>query len=165
MAGKDLIRWFFSPWVVGGAVIIALVLLFTTLGLLLFTRPEQAQKGIPTAILNVVAASTATQTQATEKPTANPTSSLPVPPSPLPGVIEPGAYVQIKGTEGDGLRLRVDPGLDSPVRVLGAEDEVFQVKDGPRQAGGFTWWYLVGPYDSTRRGWAVSNYLAVVQNP
>jgi hypothetical protein len=75
------------------------------------------------------------------------------------------AYVQISGTGGDGLRLRVEPGLKSEVRILGAEDEVFEVKDGPREADGFTWWYLVGPYDQTRRGWAVSNYLQVVQNP
>ena len=80
-------------------------------------------------------------------------------------VIAVGAYVQISGTGGDGLRLRTDPGLDSEVRILGAESEVFQVEDGPKDVDGFTWWYLVGPYDASRRGWAVSNYLSVVQNP
>jgi hypothetical protein len=39
------------------------------------------------------------------------------------------------------------------------------VEDGPKDVDGFTWWYLVGPYDASRRGWAVSNYLSVVQNP
>ena len=88
-------------------------------------------------------------------------------PAPFPpaGVIATGAYVQITGTGGDGLRLRTEPGLNADVRILGAEAEVFLVQDGPRQVDGYTWWYLVGPYDSTRRGWAVSNYLAVVQNP
>jgi hypothetical protein len=49
--------------------------------------------------------------------------------------------------------------------MLGAEAEVFQVSDGPREIDGYTWWYLVGPYDESRRGWAVANYLSVVQNP
>jgi hypothetical protein len=83
----------------------------------------------------------------------------------MPGVIAVGAYVQITGTGGDGLRLRTDPGLNSEVRLLGAEAEVFQVNEGPQEADGYTWWYLVGPYDSSRRGWAVANFLAIVQNP
>jgi hypothetical protein len=62
--------------------------------------------------------------------------------------------------------LRVEPGLDSQVRLLGLETEVFQVTDGPQEVDGFTWWYLVAPFDETRNGWAVSNYLAATtQNP
>jgi hypothetical protein len=59
----------------------------------------------------------------------------------------------------------VDPDLDSQVRLLGEESEIFRVQDGPSQKGDYTWWYLVGPYDEARRGWAVSNYLEVVQGP
>jgi hypothetical protein len=55
--------------------------------------------------------------------------------------------------------------LQSDVLVLGADSEVFRVNDGPRQADGLTWWYLVGLYDASRHGWAVSNFLAVVKNP
>jgi hypothetical protein len=51
------------------------------------------------------------------------------------------------------------------VRFLGLEAEVFQVSDGPRQVDGYTWWFLVAPYDASVQGWAVANYLAVVQNP
>ncbi len=63
------------------------------------------------------------------------------------------------------MRIRTDAGLKGDVRFLGAEAEVFQVKDGPKDLDGFTWWYLVSPSDSSRRGWAVANYLAAVQNP
>jgi len=49
--------------------------------------------------------------------------------------------------------------------LLGSEAEVFRVQDGPREVDGYTWWYLVGPFDETRRGWAVANYLQIVQNP
>jgi hypothetical protein len=115
--------------------------------------------------LNVIPAPTATvpAPTMTVPPQLTPTSL--VPPSPPPGVIAVGAYVQISGTGGDGLRLRTEPGLDNEVRILGSESEVFQVEDGPKDIDGYTWWYLVGPYDSSRRGWAVSNYLSVVQSP
>ena len=42
---------------------------------------------------------------------------------------------------------------------------IFLVKNGPQQADGYTWWYLVAPYDSTRAGWAAANFLAVVPSP
>ncbi len=34
-----------------------------------------------------------------------------------------------------------------------------------KQADGYTWWYLVAPYDSTRAGWAAADFLAVVPSP
>jgi hypothetical protein len=40
--------------------------------------------------------------------------------------------------------------------------EVFEVKEGPKEADGFTWWYLVAPYDTNRSGWAASKFLTVV---
>jgi hypothetical protein len=161
----NLLRWIVNPWVVGGAIIFALVMLMATLSLLWFTRPERSSAMPATAILNIIPAPTASQPPATPLPGKTPTPSPPVPPSPMPGVISVGSYVQISGTSGDGLRLRTDPSLDSEVRLLGSESEVFQVKEGPKEVDGYTWWYLVGPYDPSRRGWAVSNYLVVVQNP
>jgi hypothetical protein len=49
--------------------------------------------------------------------------------------------------------------------MLGLEGEVFLVQEGPEEVDGYSWWYLVGPFDETRRGWAVANFMAVVQNP
>lgn len=165
MDTRTIIRWFLNPLVILVAFGIALLLLVITLFLLWYTRPTPVVSNPATAVLNVLPAPTATRPAPTPTLGPSPTPSLPVPPSPLPGTIGVGIYVQIKGTGGDGLRLRTDPGLQGQVRVLGAEAEVFQVKDGPKDIDGFTWWYLVGPYDSTRRGWAVANFLAVVQNP
>lgn len=76
-----------------------------------------------------------------------------------------GAFVQVSGTGGDGLRLRAEPSLDGEVRFLGLESEVFRVEDGPEEVDGYTWWYMVAPYDDSVNGWGVSNFLAVVQNP
>jgi len=63
------------------------------------------------------------------------------------------------------LRMRSRPGLEGEIRFLGYEAEVFHVTDGPQSADGYTWWYLVAPYDESIQGWAVANFLAVVQNP
>jgi len=41
--------------------------------------------------------------------------------------------------------------------------EVFEVKDGPKMADNFTWWFLEAPYDPGRSGWAAANYLKVVE--
>ena len=87
-----------------------------------------------------------------------------VTPTPI-GQIGIGAYVQITGTEGAGLRIRATPGQNGDTVFLGEEEEIFKVKDGPQQADGHTWWYLVAPYDETRAGWAAADYLAVVPAP
>lgn len=153
------------PLVVGGAILIALVLAGITLLVLMAVRPEPAPASPATAALTVIPAPSPTPLPPTPTLVITPTATLNVPPSPAPGVLATGAFVQISGTGGDGLRLRTDPGLQGEVRILGAEAEVFQIKDGPRDVDGFTWWYLEGVYDPTRRGWAVANYLTVVQNP
>ncbi len=84
--------------------------------------------------------------------------------TPLPGTLAIGGYVEISGTS-VGLRIRSAPGLDAPPLFIGADSEVFQIKDGPRQADGYTWWYLVAPYDNTRAGWAVQDYLVPIPPP
>jgi hypothetical protein len=106
---------------------------------------------------------TAFSATATSPLDATPTSDLP--PSPLPGMIGFGSYVQIFGTEGSGLNIRVSPGLGSDVVFLAYDSEVFVVGDGPVDVDGISWWYLVTPVDDTRAGWAAANYLSVVQNP
>lgn len=158
-------RRIFDPLVFVGAIGFGVLLAAAALGLLWLTRTNNPPAGGQSATVTVIPAATITPTSTPPTPTlpVEPTpSGLPLPP---PGDISMEAYVQITGTGGDGLRLRSDPGLDSDVRMLGEEAEVFVVTDGPQDADGYTWWYLVSPSDETRRGWAVSNYLMVVQNP
>jgi hypothetical protein len=98
-------------------------------------------------------------------PTVPPNTNVTVVPTPLPaGQMGIGAYVQISGTGGDGLRLRSGPGTTFSPLFLGMESEVFKVTDGPKDADGFTWWFLVAPYDDNRKGWAVQNYLSVISD-
>jgi len=149
----------------GGAVALATILMCATLFLVWVTRPDEAASGPSTAVLSIIQAPTSTPVIDTPTPPVALSSTEAVPPAPLPGTFGVGAYVQISGTEGDGLRLRSAPGLQGQVEFLALESEVFQIRDGPRDADGYTWWFVVAPYDETVQGWAVSNYLKVVQNP
>jgi hypothetical protein len=80
-------------------------------------------------------------------------------------VIGVGGYVQITGTDGEGLRLRADPGLNGTSIFLGYDEEVFEVRDGPQEVDGYVWWYLVAPYDETRAGWAAADFLGAIPSP
>ncbi len=165
MKSRSIIRAIFSPWVLAGAVTLAVLLMCATLSLLWVTRPNEAATGPSTAVLSVIQAPTATPVVNTPTPPLAQPSAEALPPSPFPGAFGVGAYVQISGTEGEGLRLRSAPGLQGNVEFLALESEVFQIRDGPRDADGYTWWFVVAPYDETVQGWAVSNFLMVVQNP
>jgi hypothetical protein len=99
---------------------------------------------------------------ATQVPTSTVTPTF----APLQsGELGIGSFVQIIGTEGAGLNIRSGPGLDSEIQFLGYDAEVFEVRNGPVEADGLTWWFLVTPVDESRAGWAASNYLSVVANP
>jgi hypothetical protein len=87
--------------------------------------------------------------------------------TPTPGAVRVngigvGDYVQISGTEGVGLRIRQEAGINGTPLFLGMESEVFKVKDGPKEMDGYNWWFIEAPYDSGRSGWAAAQFLAVV---
>ncbi len=160
------LRKFLNVWILVGAAVIGFGLLCGTLLLFLLIRPSSVESVPPTAVLYVIPYISPTPLPTT--PTPQPTSSgddETLPPSPPPGDIFTGVSVQISGTGGDGLRLRTEPGLKGEIKYLGLEGEIFLVEDGPQMVDGYTWWFLVAPYDETVRGWAVSNYLKVMQNP
>ncbi len=75
-----------------------------------------------------------------------------------------GSFVQISGTDQEGLRLRAGPGTGYNQLFLGMESEVFEVKDGPVASDGYAWWYLIAPYDKKRNGWAASDYLVRINS-
>jgi hypothetical protein len=159
-------RRYINFWVLAGTAAIALGLLCVSLVLLLVVRPDAVPTSPATAVLYVIPFLSPTPPPATATPT--PTQQGPegsLPPSPPPGEISVGSYVQISGTGGDGLRLRTEPGLEGEIKFLGLESEIFLVKAGPMPVDGYTWWFLIAPYDEAVQGWAVSNYLKIVENP
>lgn len=146
-----------------GALVVAGLLLTVTLALLGWMRPaSRLDLGFAPAHLTVIPAPTSTPNltiTATLDPLLIGTPTLP------PDVIGVGGYVQIVGTEGEGLRLRASAGLTGEAVFLGYDEEVFEVRDGPRNADGYTWWYLVAPYDETRAGWAAADFLSPIPYP
>jgi len=154
-----------NVWVILGAFLVASFLLLVSLIFLWITRPSPASKTASTAELIIIEAPTTTPKPitATLSLDATLTPSTGTPQSEMNIDINVGVRVQIKGTGGDGLRFRDDPNLDSDVRFIGNEAEVFLVDDGPVSADDYTWWHLVGIYDEARQGWAVSDFLIVIE--
>jgi len=83
-------------------------------------------------------------------------------PERLPGVFSVGLNVAINNTGGDGLRIRQDPGLNSPPLFLGREGEEFFIIAGPSLVDSLVWWRLESVSDQLRNGWAVQDYLQTI---
>ena len=77
--------------------------------------------------------------------------------------IQIGSSVQIMGTEGAGLKIRNNFGMNSVQKFIALDSEVYEVVGGPEQTDGYTWWELSSAYDTERNGWAVSDYLKPIQ--
>mgnify|MGYP001037348575 FL=1 len=154
------VRQLFNKWVVVGALVIAgLLLLITVISIGWMGSPQSPDVGFAPADLTVIVAPTAT-------PNVTPTATIdPFAPSPTPTGLAVGTYAQINGTEGEGLRIRSEPGLTGTPVFMGFDTEVFLVQDGPREADGYVWWYLVAPYDDARAGWAAANFLTYIPAP
>jgi len=154
------IRQLFNKWVILGALVLAgLLILITIISIGWMTSPQESDVGFAPAQLTMISAPTATSS-APATPTIDPFA-----PSPTPTGITIGSYAQITGTEGEGLRIRSQPGLTGEAVFLGFDTEVFLVQDGPRELDGYTWWYLVAPYDENRAGWAAADFLTYIPAP
>jgi hypothetical protein len=154
-------RRYLTPKVLAGAVGVTIVLFILTFIWIEWTAPPAPVPGNFLAVLTVIPAPTST-------PLSQPTATIdPNAPTATPGLgqIAIGSYVQISGTNGEGLRIRSAPGLNSAQMFLGFDSEVFLVKDGPKDTDGYTWYYLVAPYDDKRAGWAASNFLTLIPPP
>jgi hypothetical protein len=152
---------FINVWVIAGTLAVTACLTLSTLAAIGWTSPRPSPDvGFVPADLTMIPAPTHTpQTPPTATFDPNVTPTLPL------DQISIGGYVQITGTDGEGLRIRANPGLAGEDRFLGFDEEVFQVREGPQQVDGYVWWYLVAPYDENRAGWAAADFLTVVPSP
>lgn len=146
-----------------GALGVALIIILVTLISIGWTKPNPNRDfGFAPADLTIIPAPTSTSNVT---PTVTPDPLLVGTPTLAPDVIGVGGYVQITGTNGDGLRLRATPGLNGAPVFLGYDEEVFQVQNGPQDVDGYIWWYLIAPYDETRAGWAAGDFLGAIPSP
>jgi len=154
------VRELVNKWVILGALAFAgLLLLITAVAIGLTSARRNSEVGFVPANVTVIPAPTGTS-GAPPTPTIDPFAS---PTSPTGIAI--GNYVQITGTEGQGLRIRAEPGLGGEFQFLAYDSEVFVVQEGPREVDGYVWWYLVAPYDDTRVGWAAAYFLTYIPEP
>jgi len=72
-------------------------------------------------------------------------------PSPEPLVLRVGGAALVANTEGKPLRGRQEPSLKAPARVAFKEGERVQIRDGPVEADGYTWWRVES---SSGIGWS-----------
>ena len=157
MKKKLINRW----GILGAFGVASILLLLSLLFGFGFVTPSPDSAGLQLADLTVIPGPTSTP-RFVYTPTHDPALGTA---TPLPGTMAIGNYVQIGGTDGDGLRLRADAGLGGEPLFLGYEAEVFLIKDGAVEADGYSWWYLVAPYDETRTGWAASAFLEAIPSP
>ena len=159
----ELLRRYFTRGVILSAIGLGAVFTIgAAVALFMYLPPSVSES--PQAGLTWIPGPTNTP----QPPTATlmPTSTITPTFAPLQsGELGIGSFVQIIGTERVGLNIRSGPGLNADIQFLGYDEEVFEVRDGPVDADGFTWWYLVTPVDETRAGWAAADFLSVVANP
>jgi hypothetical protein len=102
-------------------------------------------------------------------PYVEPTVTLPATLTPIEPTadvidgIQIGSVVQISGTEGAGLKIRNEAGINSVQKFIALDSEVYEVVEGPERLDGYIWWKLSSAYDTERNGWAVSDYLTTIQ--
>lgn len=156
------LRSILSLRTLGGSVLLAILLLASTFAWSLAILPPGTDPAGLQAAMTIIPAPTLTP--APVPGVSNPDTPI-LTPTPAPGQFMIGVYVQIVGTEGQGLRIRSTPGLNGDQQFLGFDAEVFRIQDGPREVDGYTWWYLVSNYDDGRAGWAASNFLEFVPSP
>jgi hypothetical protein len=146
--------------VLGALALAGLLLLITAIAIgLTAASPASSDAGLVPAALTVIPAPTGTS-GAPPTPTIDPFAT-----ATSPAGIAVGNYVQISGTEGQGLRIRAEPGLGGEFQFLAYDSEVFVIRDGPREVDGYVWWYLVAPNAETRVGWAAADFLTYVSEP
>jgi hypothetical protein len=147
------------------ALILAAVLLCATFLYILEMRPAATVSGPTSASagLTIIPAATSTTNTLTSTPPPYPPTAMPTP-TPAPGEFAINVYVQVAAGV-DALNLRAEPGLTTAPLSLAFNSEVFLVTKGPKQADGYTWWYLTASYDTSRAGWAAQDYLTVIPSP
>jgi hypothetical protein len=151
----------FTPRVLAGALGVTILLLILVFAWIEWTAPPAPEMSGLLAVVTIIPAPSATPA-----PAATATFD-PYAPTPtiVSGQISIGAYVQISGTQGEGLRIRSQPGLQGKQLFLGFDTEVYTVVDGPREVDGYSWYSLAAINDQARTGWAASNFLTVIPKP
>ena len=142
-----------SHWLWAGlGVLLGMITLSVLIVLGYFTRQGQVPIPPATPILILINAPTVSITSMPPTETAEP-SNTPTPtlsPEAASGSLFLGSLVEVYGTEGDGLRMRDNVGLESKIEFLAVESEVFELRDGKKM--GMNGGYWLTPITWIKRG-------------
>ncbi len=112
-------------------------------------------ENVPTATLSVdrsVAHAESAKTQAASTAPAGAPS-----PTPPDRPLQPGDRVQVSGTGGVALRIRIAPSGSARIVARLPEGSVLEIIGGPERSDGRTWWKVRGAFGE---GWCAADYLA-----
>jgi hypothetical protein len=124
---------------------------------------------MPATATTAPAAAAPTVTQAaTSVPLATESPGVPTPTQPpatatIPVRIGEGAYAEVAGTDGLGLRFRSGPGGDFVTWRILPEGEALLITGGPEDDGEVIWWRAVDRTGIV--GWAAEQFLVPVAPP
>jgi uncharacterized protein YraI len=102
----------------------------------------------------------------TPEPIAAPTPvpAVPAPPAvPVAAALAPGDYAQIVDTDGYNLRIRTQPGLDTPIVSSAPANAVVLITAGPQADATGAPWYGID-YAGVK-GWVLGEHLARTTGP
>jgi hypothetical protein len=150
-------------WIIIIIVALITILSVSLIFILLMLIPQEKETTLPVAVVSFIEAPSSTPILlSTWTPTSPPQENVE---SDNTSEFQINNYVQISGTEGEGLRIRSGPGRDNSVFFIGLDSELFKIIDGPIENDGYIWWHLEAPYDTSRNGWSVQDYLSIVETP
>jgi serine/threonine protein kinase len=177
--GTSLPGWF---WPAAGTAAVLLVILIVAIGIILgdghgtkIAVPAHRSTDTPpptvaptSTPLNTATSGPTQPPIATPPPTLAPTQTLPdttapEPTQPTPQEVQPGAIVQVQGTLGAGLNLRIEPTTRAALAAHAEEGALLVVQDGPVDADGYTWWQVM--MEDGTLGWGPADWLVLVPQP
>ena len=144
------------------ATFITLLLLLAVFVIVIILTLKPTNQSTYSAELTLLPGITNTPILPTNTPTSIPSPTIGIRPSPLPGTIGIGGYVQVFGTNGTSLNIRTAAGLNGNLVFQALDGELFVIIDGPQTVDGYSWWKIQSSVESSRTGWAVDNYLAPI---
>lgn len=97
----------------------------------------------------------------TPAPIRTATATAVVTATPAPGGLGVGVTAEVSGTEGRGLRLRLEPSTDQAVIKVVPDGTRLQILAGPTTAGGYTWYRVRDAAGA--EGWVADEWLVVPQ--
>jgi len=100
--------------------------------------------------------------KATATPRAVATTTAKV--TPAPGNLKVGGYAAVSGTGGQRLIVRAESSLQAKEVTRVYEGTRLLLLEGPKVAGGLTWWKVRDPQGGTE-GWAAQRYLVPAVAP